>query len=123
MTYRDLFLWGVAAVTAVALAGIATGAPDPHDASCARPSEAPRSLHLQTAEDRAHLRQDLDDIQAAADAFAKAVAQRPVVTDSVDAIAGAKTAPARARVWCEETLRSEVLRTHGLDKNDLLIGE
>jgi hypothetical protein len=123
VTRQELLLMGAAAVAAAALGGFATGAAGPRDGSCSRPSEAARPLHLESAEDRAHLREDLDDIQAAADAFAAAVAKRPVVTDSVDAVAGAKTAPARARRWCEETLRSELLRTHGLDKNDLAMGE
>ena len=44
--------------------------------------------------------------------FGSSVSHRPMESDSIDAREGARTAPERARVWCEAVLTKELARTH-----------
>jgi hypothetical protein len=65
------------------------------------------------ASDRAHLGADFDDIRAIATGFSSE-ARRPLLSDSIDAQAGAKTAPIRALAWCETALQQRLTTTHGI---------
>jgi hypothetical protein len=103
-------------VSVIAVAGIRAANRDP---VCAWPSEAQRPLELSRDADRAHLRDDLAKVQDLAAAFSRAVAARPRLSDSIDAIEGARTAPARARTWCEATLDRAIARTHQLSPEQL----
>lgn len=75
-----------------------------HEPSSAR--ESGRSLN------RDHVAQDFEAIRREADRFAKAVAARPLASDSIDARAGARTAPARAAAWCRATLVADLAIVH-----------
>jgi hypothetical protein len=61
-----------------------------------------------------HLREDVVRAKAAAKEFSNAVAARPRLSDSIDAQEGARTAPDRARAWCEATLAVQVAADHRL---------
>jgi hypothetical protein len=106
-------------LTVVTVAAIGANSLGSHEPSCSRDAEESRPLDLRAPQDRSHLQQDLAQIDAAALAFREAVARRPLLSDSVDAVEGARTAPDRARNWCRDTLRSELLRTHHLQPGDL----
>jgi len=96
-----------------ALIGAAAGLSRP-DPVCERPADAARALRLDRAADLAHLRDDVRRARTAAEAFAAAVAKRPLMSDSVDALEGKRTAPARALAWCEATLAAEIAAQHTL---------
>jgi hypothetical protein len=106
-------LWFVAGAailfTAGAVAGIGRGEP-----VCARSAEEPRPLDLLRADDRTHLQHDLEAVAAASAVFGSAVSKRPMLSDSIDAQAGAATAPARARAWCEAILEAQLATAHQL---------
>jgi hypothetical protein len=99
----------VAAAGLGALAGLSR--PDP---ACEQPADPWGPLTISRAADMVHLREDVSRAKAAASAFADAVATRPVVSDSIDAQEGARTAPARARAWCEATLAEQIASDHQL---------
>jgi hypothetical protein len=96
-----------------ALVGAAAGLSRP-DPVCERPADAARALSLDRPADLAHLRDDVMRARTAAEAFAAAVAKRPLMSDSVDALEGKRTAPARALAWCEATLAAEIAAQHTL---------
>lgn len=102
----------VAAAAAGVVVIVAVTAREP---SCEPLVETPYPLDLSTPGDRAHLAQDLRIIRYEADRFSDAVASRPLLSESPDALQGARTAPPRARAWCERTLADEVAQNHRLD--------
>jgi hypothetical protein len=114
-----IVLWFALLMAAVASAAIVRNRLASDDPSCSRASDAERPLDLRTPADRSHLQQDLAAIDAAALEFRSAVAERPLLSDSVDAVEGARTAPERAQHWCRETLRSALLEIHHLKQSDL----
>ncbi len=63
--------------------------------------------------DPLHAARDLAEIEREAAQFGKAVAKRPMASDSIDAKEGARTAPMRAVAWCRVTLMSELADLHG----------
>jgi hypothetical protein len=81
--------------------------------------ENARVLDLRNPADVAHLQNDFEAIRDAANTFSEAVARRPIVSDSVDAQAGARAAPMRARAWCEAVLEQQLARTHSLSLDDV----
>jgi len=106
-------VWISTGAAALILVGVAVAGFQPRDPQCFR-NEAARPLNLDTAGDRAHLQADRNDIAAIASAFATEVARRPRLSDSIDAQAGALTAPVRARAWCEAVLQDQLASTHSL---------
>jgi len=111
--------WVVGAATALLLLGGAVAGFRPREPECVR-DEPARPLNLSLASDRTHLRADLDDIRAIASGFSSEVSRRPMLSDSIDAQAGAKTAPVRALAWCEEVLQQQLTTTHGMSLEALL---
>ena len=112
MTWRNI-RWAAGAGTAlILLAGALVGF-RPRDPECVR-NEPARPLNLSLASDRAHLGADFDDIRAIASGFSSEVARRPLLSDSIDAQAGIKTAPIRALAWCEAVLQQRLTTTHGM---------
>jgi hypothetical protein len=109
---RPLLQWVFAFVAAIGLAAAVAARLTPPEPECAAPVEASRPLDLARAEDRAHMSEDVNAISAAAQAFGEAVSRRPLASDSFDAQAGARTAPARARAWCEAVLADAVAKRH-----------
>jgi hypothetical protein len=86
----------------------------PAEPDCERLTEPSRPLAAGRPPDMEHLREDVVRAKAAARAFSEAVAARPLLSDSIDAQAGARTAPARARAWCEATLAVQIAADHQL---------
>jgi hypothetical protein len=113
MTSKSLRLWFAAGAAVVLAAGGAAGV-GRREPVCERSAEATRPLDLQSSDDRLHLQNDLEEITAASIVFATAVSRRPALSDSIDAQAGAATAPARARAWCEATLEVQLASVHQL---------
>jgi len=105
--------WVVGAATALLLLGGAVAGFRPREPECVR-DEPARPLNLSLASDRAHLGADFDDIRAIASGFSSEVARRPLLSDSIDAQAGIKTAPIRALAWCEAVLQQRLTTTHGM---------
>lgn len=87
--------------------------------SCGPLAEDRRPLDLRKPSDRAHLDEDVKDIRRSAERFSQVVARRPLMSQSIDAQEGARTAPARARVWCEATLTDAVVELHDLKPDDV----
>jgi len=118
MTWRGIG-WVAGAGTALLLLAGAVAGFRPRDPECVRNDPA-RSLNLSLESDRIHLRADFDDISAIASGFSAEVARRPLLSDSIDAQAGAKTAPIRALAWCEAVLQQQLTTTHGMPLETML---
>jgi hypothetical protein len=112
---RPALAVGAAGVVALALAWVAI-APD-RPPACGPLEHDSRPLDLDRPGDRAHLDDDLQLIRQSAERFSELVARRPLLSDSPDALRGARLAPARARAWCERILADEVARSHALGTN------
>jgi hypothetical protein len=106
-------------VAAASLAGAAAAWLAPRDPQCTAATEAPRTLDLRRLDDRTHLQQDVAALRAEADRFASEIATRPMLSDSPDALEGARTAPLRARAWCENVLAARLALTHGLTAEEV----
>ena len=103
-------LAGASALLGLGAAAIRSGADDP----CGPWNEASRALDLSRAEHRSHLAGDLAAIEQEAREFSAAVARRPLLSDSIDARAGAVAAPGRARTWCAAVLTDRVAAVHAV---------
>jgi hypothetical protein len=109
--------WQRLVVVAGACAVLGTGARVLHtrdDDPCGSWAEAPRALDLASSEHRRHLADDLTTVDRKAREFSASVARRPLLSDSIDARAGALTAPARARSWCAAVLTDRVAAAHAV---------
>jgi hypothetical protein len=71
-------------------------------------------LDLSRDEHARHLAEDLAAVDRRAREFSAAVARRPLLSESIDARAGALTAPARARTWCAAVLTDRVAAAHAV---------
>ncbi len=69
---------------------------------------------------REHVIRDVEAIGREAARFAAAVAARPPASDSIDAKAGARTAPVRAAAWCRATLVADLAAMHQTSEAALL---
>ena len=105
--------WVAGAGCALVLLGGAVAGFRPREPECVR-TEPARPLNLSLLSDRTHLRADLEDIRAVAEAFSRDVSRRPRISDSIDAQEGARTAPVRALAWCEAILQQQLTTTHGV---------
>jgi hypothetical protein len=112
MSGRRLLM--AAAAVAVSAAVGAIAGMRPSDPVCDPPADGWQPLSINRAADVDHLRDDVARARAAARAFADAVASRPVFGDSIDVQEGARTAPGRARAWCEAMLATRIASDHQL---------
>jgi hypothetical protein len=87
--------------------------------SCGPLAGEHRPLDLRLDADRAHLDEDIKAIRRAAERFRQMAAQRPLLSQSIDAREGARTAPARARAWCEATLTEAVVELHQIQADQV----
>jgi len=109
---RALIWWAAAVALAVAGSGVLASRFVPRDPQCTWPSEEARPLDLRQAADRIHMASDLEQVRVSAESFGAAVGRRPRLSDSIDAQAGAKVAPLRARAWCETALTAQLANVH-----------
>ncbi len=85
--------------------------------SCGPLAGEHRPLDLRLEADRAHLDEDAKAIRRSAERFSQMAAQRPLLSQSSDAREAARTAPARARAWCEATLTEAVVELHQIQED------
>ena len=113
MTHALLVFAGITLFAMAASAAMAFSL-QPDEPQCHLTHESARPLDLRGAADAAHLRSDIEALKTASMMFGSSVSHRPMESDSIDAREGARTAPERARVWCEAVLTKELARAPGL---------
>lgn len=91
----------------------------PRDPQC-RPVHGPDYQSGAAAFTREHVRQDMQAVEAEAARFGQDVATRPLLSDSIDAREGARTAPTRATAWCRTTLIASLAAAHRTTEAALL---
>ena len=110
-TAQAALRWALGATTALGLVTAGAIVLSPREPECVRfePHEYPDRSDTEVV---AHLRRDLADARARADAFSVQASRRPLISDSVDAVAGARTIPERARAWCAAVLEEQIVLMH-----------
>lgn len=92
----------------------------PREPHCRLDHDQPAASAPALPLDPAHAARDLADVEREAEQFGRAVAARPPASDSIDAKAGARSAPMRAVAWCRVTLIAELARIHHVDASTLV---
>ncbi len=92
----------------------------PRDPVCQLTHESAPALAAARSLERVHVARDLANVEREAERFGRAVARRPLASDSIDAREGARTAPIRAVAWCRTTLIAELASVHGTSAAGLL---
>lgn len=114
-------MWVAGATALLLCVGLASAAFGPRDPECEWPEQL-RQGEMRGVPARSHVEDDRAAATLLAEAFGRAVAKRPLLSGSIDAQAGALTAPARAQAWCRAKLESEIAILHGLPIDEVRRG-